>query len=96
MSRCSRCLREDGPRSYMNREIPPMQPLAPIVDQMQEIAREELPEPRSCRIQLWDDGTFDVKIYHSPGPDSLQAIRYEPATSEIYWEYASGGGWEIT
>ncbi|WP_217642045.1 hypothetical protein, partial [Halostagnicola kamekurae] len=54
------------------------------------------PEPRSCRIQLWDDGTFDVKIYHSPGPDSLQAIRYEPATSEIYWEYASGGGWEIT
>jgi len=69
--------------------IPPMEPLAQIVDQMSVLAREELPSPCSCKIHLWDDGTFDVLFYHSRG-DEKQFVRYERTTSEILWEYSKG------
>lgn len=72
--------------------IPPIEPLAPIVDQMRVLAREELPSPRSCKIRLWDDGTFDVFFYHSSGDES-QFVRYDRSTSEILWEYGEGGSW---
>ena len=75
-------------------EIPPMGPLAPLIDQMREIAREELPEPRSCRVQLWDDGTFDINIYHSKGSDKREWITYERSTSEIVYLSVDGTGWE--
>ncbi|RQG98679.1 hypothetical protein [Natrarchaeobius oligotrophus] len=80
----------------MTREIPPLQPLAPIVDEMREIARDELPAPRTCRIKLWDDGTFDAGVYHSISDDELESIRYERTTSEIVWEHLSGGGYVTT
>lgn len=71
-----------------------MEPLAPIVDQMREIAQEELPAPRTCRIKLWDDGTFDAYIFHSGPDDERQRIKYERTTSEIIWEYSKGARWE--
>lgn len=71
-----------------------MEPLAPIVDQMRAIAREELPLPRTCQVRLWDDGTFDAIIYHSMADDEKQAIRYERTTSEIVWEHVNGAHWE--
>lgn len=67
-----------------------MEPLAPIVDQMREIAIEELPSPRSCRVMMWDDGTFDTLIYHSGADDEAECIRYERTTSEILWERNKG------
>lgn len=73
--------------------IPPMGPLAPIVDEMRELAREELPAPRTCEVRLWDDSTFDVVIYHSMGDDERQSLRYERTTGEVFWEYARGAGW---
>jgi hypothetical protein len=73
--------------------IPPMKPLAPIVDKMRKLAREELPSPRTCKIRLWDDGTFDVVIYHSRGEDERESLRYERTTGEVLWEHARGIGW---
>lgn len=73
--------------------IPPMEPLAPIVDQMRELAQDELPSPRTCKVRLWDDDTFDVVIYHSMGDDERQALRYERTTSEILWEHVQGADW---
>lgn len=70
--------------------LPPMEPLAPIVDQMRVIAQEEIPPPQTCRIQLYDDGTFRVSISHSMGHDERQAIIYDRTTSEIYWEHVKG------
>lgn len=67
-----------------------MAPLAPIVDQMRNLAREEIPAPRTCRIRLWDDGTVDVKIYHGTGEDEYELVRYERWTSEIVWEHVKG------
>lgn len=73
--------------------IPSIEPLAPIVDKMRELAQDELPSPRACRVWPWDDDTFDVVIYHSMGDDERQAIRYERTTSEILWEYVQGADW---
>lgn len=73
-----------------------MKPLVPIVDQMHDLAREELPSPRTCRIRLWDDATFDVVIYHGMGDDEKQCLRYERTTGEILWEHVVTDGWETT
>lgn len=69
-----------------------MEPLAPIIDQMRAIAEEELPAPRTCRIKLWDDGTFDAYIFHAMPGDERQVVRYDRTTSEILWEHITGAG----
>lgn len=74
--------------------LPRMEPLAPIIDQMREIAQEEIPSPRTCRIRLWDDGTFDAYIFHLGSTDEGQCIRYDRSTSEITWEYFEGQHYE--
>lgn len=70
--------------------IPPMAPLAPLVDRMRDLATEEFPAPRTCKIRLWDDGTYDVVIYHGMGDDERQWLRYERTTGEVLWEYVRG------
>jgi len=75
-------------------EIPPLAPLVPIIDQMRQIAHEELPAPRTCEIELFDDGTFTAQIRHSGPEDDTQAIVYERTTSEILWVYRKGGYFE--
>lgn len=70
--------------------IPPMAPLAPLVDRMRELALEEVPAPRTAKIRLWDDGTFDVGIYHAMDADERQGLRYERTTGEILWEHVRG------
>lgn len=70
--------------------MPPMGPLAPLVDRMRELARDELPEPRACRVRLWDDGTVDIAIYHNAGADGQTRLSYESATGEILLERTSG------
>lgn len=67
-----------------------MEPLAPLVDRMRTLATQELPAPRTCKIRLWDDDTFDVVIYHRMDRDERQCLRYERTTGEILWEYARG------
>jgi len=71
-------------------ELPPMEPLAPIVDRMRELAAEELPASRSCRVELWEDGTFDIRIFHSMPGDDWQQLTYERTTGEILWEHFRG------
>jgi len=73
--------------------IPPMAPLAPLVDRMRDLAREELPAPRTCTVTLWDDGTFDAVVYHSMGRDESRRLSYERTTGEIVLEHVRGQGW---
>lgn len=54
-------------------EIPPMKPLAPLVDRMRALAQTELPSPRTGRVELWNDGTFGVVLYHSMGNARVNA-----------------------
>jgi len=71
-------------------EIPPMAPLAPIVDRMRQLATDELPSRRSCKIHLYDDGTFEILIYHSMGSNERQQLSYDRTTGEILWEHFEG------
>jgi len=71
-----------------------MAPLAPIVDRMRQLATEELPPGRSCKIRLYDDETFEIVIYHSMGSNERQQLRYERTTGEILWEHFEGARYE--
>jgi hypothetical protein len=62
-----------------------IEPLVPIIEQMRVIARDELPAPRSCKIRLWDDDTFDIRFYHS-SEDDAEILLFVRTTGEIIWE----------
>ena len=77
---------------YSNK-MPPMKPLAPLVDRMRTLARTELPSPRAGRVRLWDDGTFSIAFYHLMGQDERQQLYYVRSTSEIVWVHQQGARW---
>ena len=72
-----------------------MTPLASLIDRLQEIAREELPAPRTCHIDLWDDGDYDVVIYHSHGNHELEYVSYDVTTGEVAWNYRKNAEWVV-
>ena len=78
-----------------NSEMQRMTPLASLIYPLQEIAREELPPPRTCRVKLWDDGDYDIVIYHSPGQDEMESISYDVNTGDVTWEYRKSGEWVV-
>lgn len=72
-----------------------MEPLAPIIDRMRDIAQYELPSGQTGHIKLYDDGTCRAGISHKTD-NGRKAIRYERTTSEIIWEHLRGAHWETT
>ena len=76
-------------------EMQSMTPLAPLIDRLLNIAREELPAPRTCRIELWDDGDYDIVIYHSPVGDAIQFVSYDITTGSVTWNYRKNGEWVV-
>jgi len=78
-----------------NTDMQRMTPLASIVDQLQDIAREELPAPRTCRVELWDDGDYNIVIYLSQGEDAGQVISYDVTTGDVVWKYRKNGEWVV-
>lgn len=74
-------------------DIPSMQTLAPIVDQLREIARSELSEPQALKIALWDDGDYDIRVYHQMGFDTREQILYDNETWEVRYQYWKGVQW---
>jgi hypothetical protein len=70
-----------------NTDMQRMTPLASLVDQLQDIAREQLPAPRACRVELWDDGDYNIVISHSQGDDASQGISYDVTTGDVMWKY---------
>ena len=78
-----------------NTDMQRMTPLASLVDQLQDIAREELPAPRTCRVELWDDGDYDIVIYHSQGGDASQGISYDVTTGDVLWKFQKNGEWVV-
>lgn len=75
-------------------DIPPMEPLAPIVDEVRKLAAEELPAPKTLRIHLWDDGTYDICAYHNRGEYEQERVVVDPEAGEIRWEYCRSDGFE--
>jgi hypothetical protein len=78
-----------------NTDMQRMTPLASLIDQLQEIAREELPAPRACRVTLWDDGDYDIVIYHAHGKNKIQCVTYDITTGDVVWNYRENGEWVV-
>lgn len=76
--------------------MPAMEPLAPIIDQIREIARDEIPSPRAMKIALWDDGDYDIHVYHSRGSDERIQVLYDNESGAVLWQHIKlDPDWEI-
>jgi hypothetical protein len=78
-----------------NTAMPRMESIAPLINQLQDIACEEIPAPRTCSVTLWDDGDYDVIIYHKHGPDEKVAIYYDASIGDVMWKYVKNGEWVV-
>lgn len=76
-----------------NTDMQRMTSIAPLINQFQDIAREEVPAPRTCLVRLWDDDDYDIIIYHNHGPDEREGIWYDVETGEVVWKYRKGSEW---
>lgn len=63
-----------------------MEALAPLVDEVRAIARRELPDPRTFEMRIWDDGTYDVYVYHVRGERDREQVVYDPETGVVQWQ----------
>ena len=52
--------------------------LAPVVDEVREIAREE---------NLWDGGEYEIYIFHSRGTNEREQVVYDNETGDILCQY---------
>lgn len=73
----------------IDRAMPSMEPLAPLVDQLVAIAEEEIPAARTCYVRLFDDMTYRIIVEHRYG-DHKEAIVYDRNTGEVYWRDTAG------
>jgi len=46
------------------RQIPSIEAIGPVVDEVIDIARRELDVPRSVEIETWEDREFEVRVNH--------------------------------
>jgi hypothetical protein len=48
--------------------IPSLTAVAPAYDRLLEIATERLDGPVQTRVRTWEDGEFEIRVYHGYGP----------------------------
>jgi hypothetical protein len=48
--------------------IPSLRTLAPAYDRLLEIATQRLDGPVQTRVRTWEDGEFEIRVYHGYGP----------------------------
>jgi hypothetical protein len=68
----------------MKDTLPPLKPIAPIVDQMRELAKEHLSDGCTCRIKLYEDGTYKIRFVHSNGEKSCEFIHLTPPSEIVH------------
>ncbi|MDS0223495.1 hypothetical protein NDI54_19325 [Haloarcula sp. S1AR25-5A] len=61
------------------RQIPSIETIGPVVDEVIDIARRELDAPRSVEIETWEDREFLVRIIHWSAPGVNTRYGYETA-----------------
>lgn len=74
--------------------IPPIGPIAPIADQIREIAQQELSEPRTMHLKLWNDGDYDIYVFHSMGKEEREQIVYDNEIGAVSYQYRKGVSFE--
>ena len=70
--------------------IPSLTAIAPTYDRLLEIAAQRLDGPVQTRIRTWEDGEFEIRVYHGYGPhpqrpdtDYHHVLRYHSRDDEI-------------
>lgn len=70
--------------------IPSLTAVAPAYDRLLEMATERLDGPVQTRIRTWEDGDFEIRVYHGYGPhpqrpdtDYHHILRYHSRDDEI-------------
>ncbi|EMA14664.1 hypothetical protein [Haloarcula amylolytica] len=61
------------------RQIPSIETIGPVVDEVIDIARQELDAPRSVKIKTWEDREFLVRVKHGSAPGVNTRYGYETA-----------------
>ncbi|SDZ92631.1 hypothetical protein SAMN04488065_1260 [Haloplanus vescus] len=69
-------------------EMPPMASLVPLIDRLREIADEEIPHPQTLETRVWEDGDYQIRIFHN-GPAKEQ-IMYKPEMENPVWQRLKG------
>lgn len=69
--------------------MPSMESLAPLVDRLREIADEEVPHPQTLKIRVWDDGDYQIHIFHH-GPQGREQIMYTSGMENPIWQRLKG------
>jgi len=47
-----------------DRIVPSMETIAPVVDEVLDIAREQLERPLTVKLWTWEDGGFKIRVEH--------------------------------
>ena len=55
----------DIPDRDPNRDVPYLQEIAPVLDEVVDIAREHLEHPISVDIKTWQDGEYKIRVRHT-------------------------------
>jgi hypothetical protein len=70
--------------------MPSLTAVAPAYDRLLEMATERLDGPVQTRIRTWEDGDFEIRVYHGYGPhpqrpdtDYHHILRYHSRDDEI-------------
>lgn len=75
-------------------DMPAMTTLAPLIDQLQALAEEHVPLPQATKITLWDDGDYDILIYHNHAHNKKEGLIYDNDTGVVRWRRAKNPYWE--
>ena len=77
-----------------NTDMPRMTPIAPIVDQLQRLAEEHVPRPRTCQVKLWEDGDYQLIIWHGSGYNEREGLIYDHDDGIVCWRRAKNPYWK--
>lgn len=76
-------------------DMPAMTALASLIDQLQALAEEHVPGPRTCRIRLWEDGDYHITISHYIHPDERKGLYYDSDTGDVIYAHTKDPYWEV-
>lgn len=74
--------------------MPRITRLEPIADQLQRLAEEHVPQPRTCEATLWDDGDYRLAIWHGSGHNEREGLVYDNDAGVVYWRRAKNPYWK--
>lgn len=70
--------------------LPSLEAVAPYYNAVLELAKRELEAPIQARVRTWEDGEFEIRVYHGYGPHPHRPrtayqhiLRYHSSNHEV-------------